>query len=834
MSLCEFLEVLYFMKKTILLTFLLSSALLIMNVSAFAADVNSFSDLAAGGDLTFAQDIVVESATPSVTLPDGTVVDGAHHSLTGVQGTYLNIGSNTSTVTLKNIGDIQDGSSTDNTFSYQNAAGDTVYKKITNSFNGFHKTEWGQAPAQNKLLGTVNIDNSVFSNNVSDEDAGVFFASNALLTITNSTFYDNHAASNWYGGGVIQTLTNNSQLLTIDSSLFVNNTAGEGGALDTSVQTYISNSVFANNQAIGYDGGAIWYGMAAVSANYVNYLINSEFVNNTATRFGGALSLDGLNDGMNIINTSFRGNQAAYGGAIYAVKFRDGIPLSVVDSSFTNNTANEGAGIYSGNIDLNIFAVNKDVVFDGNTATNETASYNAGSDIYFDAGGNDATLFLNAASGKKIIFNGSIASYTDNTVASIDINKSGLTYSPDTGITTEMVSDASSQIQFNNRVGDDTYNFNINLYNGVLAIGQNPTINAGVDNPDGFIDGNNLHVMAESTLYTINNVIGSVNLKGLDLSSNLNIQADADLATSTMDTIHVDTVTGTEKIVLSGVNVLSDTTGDSTVVQFTDTNLADYVAVKDNLQAVSPVYKYTVANNGDGSLTFTRFNDNPDPDDPGNYNPTVFEPTIAVNTVSNVQDYINSLVFRDFSLFEHNDFKQQGKAAGDFLANEKIGKIYYSAVPRAFQSAELVAQQHSTKVELVEDPLVIDISWGVYEGKTYLEAFGDENGGDYMFHPEKLIIPEGETFYSVMNRLRLFFVKFWESDENECTIVSHGAITNILSLMFLHAPLEKFWSMYMSACGVSKVQMKSIYSFTIEYWNANHFLKEGEKKYIKK
>ena len=42
------------------------------------------------------------------------------------------------------------------------------------------------------------------------------------------------------------------------------------------------------------------------------------------------------------------------------------------------------------------------------------------------------------------------------------------------------------------------------------------------------------------------------------------------------------------------------------------------------------------------------------------------------------------------------------KAAGDFLANENIGKIYYSAVPRAKQSAECVAEQHSTKVELVE------------------------------------------------------------------------------------------------------------------------------------
>ena len=66
---------------------------------------------------------------------------------------------------------------------------------------------------------------------------------------------------------------------------------------------------------------------------------------------------------------------------------------------------------------------------------------------------------------------------------------------------------------------------------------------------------------------------------------------------------------------------------------------------------------------------------------------------------------------------------------------------------------------------MVEESLVIDVSFGIYEGKTYQEAFGDEKGGDLILHPEKLIIPEGETFYAVMNRLRLFFVKFWESDK---------------------------------------------------------------------
>ena len=131
---------------------------------------------------------------------------------------------------------------------------------------------------------------------------------------------------------------------------------------------------------------------------------------------------------------------------------------------------------------------------------------------------------------------------------------------------------------------------------------------------------------------------------------------------------------------------------------------------------------------------------------------------------------------------------------------------------------------------MVEDHLLIDVSFGTYEGKTYQEAFGNENGGDFILHPEKLIFPEGETFYSVMDRLRLFFVKFWESDEEVCTIVSHGSIINVLSLMFLQAPLEKFWSMHMSPCGVSKVQMNSVYSFSVEYWNANNFLQEGEKK----
>ena len=170
------------------------------------------------------------------------------------------------------------------------------------------------------------------------------------------------------------------------------------------------------------------------------------------------------------------------------------------------------------------------------------------------------------------------------------------------------------------------------------------------------------------------------------------------------------------------------------------------------------------------------------------------------------------------------------KAAGDFLSNQNIGNIYYSPIQRARQSAEYIAKQHKTPVKMVDNSFLIETSFGTFEGKTYQEAFGNENGGDFILNPEKLIIPEGETFYSVMDRLRLFLVSFWQSEEEVCTIVSHRSIINVLSLMFLQAPLEKFWSMNMSPCGVSKIQMNSVYSFNVEYWNANTFLQEGEKK----
>ena len=90
---------------------------------------------------------------------------------------------------------------------------------------------------------------------------------------------------------------------------------------------------------------------------------------------------------------------------------------------------------------------------------------------------------------------------------------------------------------------------------------------------------------------------------------------------------------------------------------------------------------------------------------------------------------------------------QHEKEAGEFLKNEKnIGKIYYSSIQRAKQTAELIAQQQTKLFELIEEPLLIDITWGDWKGKTYKEDFGNKDGDDYTYAPDKLMIPNGETF----------------------------------------------------------------------------------------
>lgn len=126
-----------------------------------------------------------------------------------------------------------------------------------------------------------------------------------------------------------------SAVLTVNNSVFINNTTPQNGAAINIYQgnAIITNSTFRENHAQGY-GGAI----AVFSGNLK--IINSLFAGNTAGESGGAIHAAFA--GTTILNTTFSGNNASRGGALY---FSRGLH-HLTHLTVTENSAGiEGGGI---------------------------------------------------------------------------------------------------------------------------------------------------------------------------------------------------------------------------------------------------------------------------------------------------------------------------------------------------------------------------------------------------------------------------------------------------------------------------------------------------------
>lgn len=184
----------------------------------------------------------------------------------------------------------------------------------------------------------VVLNNLTFSNgNGSLEYGGAIHWDGSNGLISNSIFKDNYVDELNYSYGGAVSLSKNAKL-TINNSIFKNNIAYGGGAIDTEGRLDIINCYFENNMAANRDGGAI----SNVGTLRVT---NSTFVNNFASRNGGAIK--NINGNLKVFNSTFIANRAdgiykdCYGGAIYQW---EGSDMEVYNSTFLNNYAARGAG----------------------------------------------------------------------------------------------------------------------------------------------------------------------------------------------------------------------------------------------------------------------------------------------------------------------------------------------------------------------------------------------------------------------------------------------------------------------------------------------------------
>ena len=206
--------------------------------------------------------------------------------------------------------------------------------------------------AINNGLGSIIIRNSTFSNN-----SGGAIKNSGGVTINYSTFTDNP------NGAIVNDIFGSS--VTISDTIFTNNSAENGGAIQNGHIT-ITNSTFTGNSATESGG--------AISTNKWVTISDSTFMNNTAKN-GGAIASDSklANGGsLTITNTTFRDNSASeIGGAIH----HTGDEITLTGNTFSDNLATNQSAIFSDGL-----IISKDTRYENNTC--------GGYGVFADEGGN--------------------------------------------------------------------------------------------------------------------------------------------------------------------------------------------------------------------------------------------------------------------------------------------------------------------------------------------------------------------------------------------------------------------------------------------------------------
>lgn len=331
-----------------------------------------------GGTLDFdcgTKTITLTSQLPEIT--HDTLIDGGNKiTLSGGNAVRLFWVKKTGKLTLKNI-IVEKGYG-------QNGVGGAIVNLGLLTLD--HVTvQYSTTPYEGGALATYNtviIKDSAFKQNRAGYGGAIYADAGAAsfeVHISNSTFLSNSADSNKWGGAI-----NAYAKLTIQNTIFENNSAGSGGAVYSNYRgafSTITDSTFHKNFTTGAhpnaNGGAIWADGAQLNIEQTRFTENAAIA-------GGAIQVMPLGE-LILRANSFERNNGYYGGAL----FNKGQVL-VGESTFYLNHAQEGGAVHN----------QGETQFFNDTFSENNASYGGG---FFQQGGTTQMVYVTFAKNNATV-----------------------------------------------------------------------------------------------------------------------------------------------------------------------------------------------------------------------------------------------------------------------------------------------------------------------------------------------------------------------------------------------------------------------------------------------
>ena len=459
----------------------------------------------------------------------------------------------------------------------------------------------------------INISNSIFDGNGINTDVG------SSVGGAIASFIDDSYSLNISG-----TTFNNNSVVNSNGNPYLafNDYMGMGGAIFTTSNVNISDSIFSGNSVLtnGYRayGGAI--------ANY-----------------GGTVTVKDTSFYNNSVNSE---SGSAIGGAISNTN-RD----RRTDSTGTVVIVDDSIGAT-----LNIIAENKDVIFEGNTAKGVL------NDIYNKGG---STTNLNAAAGKSITFRSGI----DGDVANASTNKVIINQSNSSGV-------SGGTIVLDSNIKNNM----VEMYGGTLNFAS-ATITDYFENAPFSVQGDSAFSLYSGTVGNVN--LGDFT-NSANISLLLDVDLD-NLKVDSISANNSSSLQG-NKFTIGGFNVIADSMFDTATIDlddiFTGVDASDALAstYANGFPTVAngSIYTYDVnLNEANNTVDFVRRQAYV-----SGFNPYLYNQTVSMRETANAQNYITQNILNRYNPMFEIDVKKliisdRVKYRSDVIAgkNNHISKV---------------------------------------------------------------------------------------------------------------------------------------------------------------
>ena len=172
---------------------------------------------------------------------------------------------------------------------------------------------------------------------------------------------------------------------------------------------------------------------------------------------------------------------------------------------------------------------------------------------------------------------------------------------------------------------------------------------------------------------------------------------------------------------------------------------------------------------------------------------------------------------------------QQAEAISTALKAIPLDIICFSRLERARKTADIIRQHHSNS-QFIEEPLLITLNFGEWQGKYHNEIFKTEKEKKLWYtNPNAFVIPNGETFYEVLNRIHRLLTRLRNQTEKHIALVTHRVvIIHILLYLFKLDP-SHFWDFRVDTGSITQIEYNSDNTFHLVKLNETEHLKNSVK-----